>query len=358
MALEGGGAGAVCFRPMSTVLAEVGRHFGLRRDPDGGVLGIARLGGVVEGQRVACALTSQALRLEGLFEPALDLGLDVSTRHVTFVPTLGRRLSLDDPSWDQELSATADEPERAARLFGDGVRGAVLGLNATNLGLSVDDERVTVLAPLYDVRAALEGLPRVARVAALVAEARAKVPVAGVLKKHSDALRAFGAGGAGRRLAIEETPLSASGELRDASIELRCARTGRAAFAMEVRAAALEPAADIGLLVRRESMLDRARTLLGGQDLRTGDAAFDPAFLVQAAEADRAAAALDADVRALLLDLRARFDEVTLTGATLALRGPAARVPAEDMAMVLEAASTVVARVARASGAVPRGAYR
>ncbi|MEZ4296230.1 MAG: hypothetical protein R3B70_14760 [Polyangiaceae bacterium] len=66
----------------------------------------------------------------------------------------------------------------------------------------------------------------------------------------------------------------------------------------------MEPGTPVGLLVRREGLIDRARTLLGGQDLRTGDAAFDPAFLVQANDPDRALAALDsADVRALLLEL-------------------------------------------------------
>lgn len=341
---------------MSTILQEVAERFGLAADPGGGgILGFSRLRGVIDGQKVVCALTDRGARLEGIFEPALDLGLDVSTRQVTFIPTIGRKIAIGDSGFDEELDATADEPGRAALLFAGALRGAVLGLNATNMGLEMTDERVTVMAPLYDLKAAIDGLPKVARVAAMVAEARRSVPPAGPLNPYSEALGAFGRA---RGFQVEKTPLSAVGRLRDAAVSARCVRTGRTAFDMEVRAAVPGGGDAMGLYVRRESLLDRARTLLGGQDLRTGDPAFDPVFLVQATDAERAVAALDGDVRALLLDLAARFDSVLLTGPELMLLGAVQRVRAADMEMVLEAASTVVERVVRASGAVLRGPYR
>lgn len=341
---------------VTKVLGALAERFGLARVRGRWFEG-ARVGGAVDGRHVVCSMTDSAVRIEALLEPALDLGLDISTSHIALAPIRPRALLLDDPAWDQELSASADEPARGALLFGDELRGAVLGLNATTMGVTLNDERVAALTPYMDVGPAIDALPRVARVAALVDAARASVRPAEPLVPYAEILRAFGAGPE-RRLAVEGTPLRASGELLDASIAVSCPRTGRGSFDVQVQAAALEAAADIGLLVRRESMIDRARTLLGGQDLRTGDPAFDPAFLVQAADPERALAALDGDVRALLLDLRGRFDEVTLAGATLDLRGPVKRLRPEDTPAALELAATVVARVARASGAVLRGPYR
>lgn len=341
---------------MSTILQQIAARLGLPEDPASkGILSYSRLRGQLDGQTVTCAATDRGLQLEALFEPALDLGLDITTRQLTIIPTFGRKVSLDDSSFDDELDATADDPRRAAGLFSDSLRGAILGLNATNLHVAMKDDRVTVTVPLFDLKAALDGLPKLARIAALVAEARRHVEAAEQLGPYLDALVAFGGP---RGLRFEKTPLSAAGTLRDVAPAVRCARRGRGAFDMEVRATPVDGAAGMGLLVRRESMLDRARTLLGGQDLRTGDAVFDAAFLVQAQEAERATLALDGDVRALMLELRGRFDEVTLVDAGLTLRGPVQRLRPRDVEMVLEAASTVVQHVARASGAVLRGPYR
>lgn len=341
---------------MSSILAEVVARLGLAWDPtSSGVLEPSRLIGVIDGQKVTCSATDRATRIDAILEPALDLGLSVSTRNITFIPTLGRKITLGDSSWDEELHATADEPERAAVLFSGALRGALLGLNATNMGVTMTDERVTIMAPLYDLRATLDALPKAARVAAMVSEARRQVPVAAQLKPYSNTLRALGRE---RWIEIADTPLSAAGTLREVALAVRGVRTGRAAFDLEVRATPLEGPAAMGLLVRRESMVDRVHAFFGGQDLRTGDAAFDPTFLVRAQDIDRAIVALDADVRALLLDLSSRFDEVTLSDSELSARGPAARLRPEDMEMVLEAASAIMARVVRASGAVIRGPYR
>jgi hypothetical protein len=294
-------------------------------------------------------------RLEARFEPALDLGLSITTRQTTLVPVLGSQVVLEDPGFDHELKAQADEPRRAAHLFTDSLKRAILEINATNLDLTVTDEGIAVLAALDDRDATSGGLAKVARVATLVDEARGQVPVSDAIKPYSDALFAFGQG---RGLGLGRTPVSAAGALRDVTLAVRFVRTGRVAFDLAAQVAPLEGPGAIGLLVRRESMLDRVRTLFGGQDLRTSDPAFDPMFLVRATDGERALAALDGDVRALLLDLAARFDAVTLSDTGLALRGPLSRLRPEDMEMVLEAASTVVVHVARASGAVLRGPYR
>jgi hypothetical protein len=89
-----------------------------------------------------------------------------------------------------------------------------------------------------------------------------------------------------------------------------------------------------------------------------GDPVFDPAYLVRAEDEKRAIAALDEDVRALLMDLGARFEEVSLEGASLTARTAVSRVRPEDLRMLLEAACAVSDRVSRAASGVTRGAYR
>jgi hypothetical protein len=210
-----------------------------------------------------------------------------------------------------------------------------------------------VLQP--DEAALVQAFQHVARVAQLIGHARRAVPTATPIEAHAKVLRGFARAGS---LAIEDTPMMLAGDLRSARIAARFVRTGRGHFDLVARAEPLEGSLGAGLHVKRESLLDRVKTFAGQQDLQTGDAAFDPAFLVRGDDTAHVIAALDADVRALLLDLARRFEEVTLDEQGLSLRGPAAAIPAEETASLLEAACTVVDRVARASGAVLRGPYR
>jgi hypothetical protein len=342
---------------MSSYLQDVASRFGLSQEagPGGELLGLSRLRGVIDGQQVRCERSNDALRVEALFAPALDLGLSVSMRYLSFGSSGERRLVLGDPSFDDELDAQADSPARASALFSDELRGAVLGLNASQTGLLMRDDGISV-GILEGDRAAIEtALPALARAAAIVAEARRRVPVAEQLRPYSVMLVRLGKP---RGLVIESAPLSAAGALGDVSLQVRFPRVGHCTFEMEARVSPLEGTVGMGLLVRRESLVDRVRTFFGGQDLRTGDAAFDPAFLVRATDGERALVALDGDVRALLLELAARFEEVTLSDAGLSLRGPAARVPPGETQKLLEAAQTVTSHVARASGAAARGPYR
>ncbi|MEZ4307005.1 MAG: hypothetical protein R3F14_03010 [Polyangiaceae bacterium] len=129
--------------------------------------------GELDGQRVIAAISSQGTLIDAVLRPPLDLGLSLSTRAFTFAPTFGRRIHLGDSSWDDELNATADEPDRARVLFRDSdLRGAVLMLNATNLGFEMTDHRVRILVGMNQFEDAGAALPKVARVANLVAAAR------------------------------------------------------------------------------------------------------------------------------------------------------------------------------------------
>lgn len=341
---------------MRSFFAEIAERFGLSWDPSAdGILSAARLQGEQNGQKVICSATDRGTRMEAPFEPALDLGLSVSTRQFTLTPTLGRKVALGDSSFDDEVHASADEPQRAAKLLSRGLCEVLLQLNAGNLEMTMTDERVSVLSAPYDMNAVATALPKIARVAELVAEARKRVPETEALSPYARELTAFGAE---RGLTVEKTPLSASGLLADAALGVRFLRVGQGTYELSVKARPVEVIAPMGLLIRRESLVDRVHTFFGGQDLRTGDPLFDPVFLVRATDAERATLALDADARAWLLDLAARFYSVTLSDAGLSLRGPVTRIKASDLPMALDATQSVVSRVARASSSVAHGPYR
>jgi hypothetical protein len=339
---------------MTSIFLQAAERLGLTHDKQG-VLGLPFVHGELEGQHVRCSWGDRATRVDALLEPGLDLGLDVQGRNFVLVPTFGRKIVLGDSNWDDELSATADEPQRAAVLFAGDARGSVLKLNAQSWGFEIKDHHVTAFAQQYDVDGLVHAFQQVARVASQMDAARKAVPPASGLTQHAAALRAFGRK---HQLGVEETPLHVWGQFKGVRLEARFVRTGKDTFDLQAGASPVEATLGSGLLVRRETAMDRARTFFGGQDLRTGDKVFDPAFLVQAQEAERALAALDGDVRALLLELRARFEAVKLEDGGLLLRGPATKVGAEALEGILESACTVVESVARANASVQKGPYR
>lgn len=340
---------------MSSLVEEAAKRLGLAYSVRLVPLPSPLAQGQLDGQQVSYAWGEQGSRVEALFDPPLDLGLHVRSRGFANLPSLGARVLLGDSNWDDEVIATADEPGRAAVLFAADARRGVLGLNATSAELELSDDRVVSHVTVLDVEGIVQALTHVARVASLVAAARRAVPVAAPLAAHAAILRTFARE---HELQLEESPLDLRGELESVRLSARFVRTGRGEFQLDLRAEPLDTPPGFGLLVRRASALDRVRTFLGGQDILTGDPGFDPAFLVRAKDEPRARSGLDGDARALLLELGARFEEVSLDDASLAARTPVTRVRPDELVMLLSAACTVTERVARAASDVSRGPYR
>ncbi|MFO0589666.1 MAG: hypothetical protein U0441_19160 [Polyangiaceae bacterium] len=320
-----------------------------------GLTGSGEVTGELEGQRVRTVWSDRATVVRAELDPPLDLGLHVTSKAFVTLPSLSERVLLGDSNWDDEVVATADEAARGATLFEGDARRAVLGVNASSIGFLVTDERVDSYALQYDTGALESALQRVARVAALIHQGRASIPPPSVLAAHAEALATLARE---RGLTHERTPLRLSGALGPARVTVQFTREARGAFDLRVRAEPLEGSLGAGVRIRRETLVDRVRKIAGYQDLRTGDAAFDPMFLVQAEDEARAVAALDADVRALLLELARRFDEVEIDEAGITARGPARQCPAAEIVSLIEASTTVVDRIARASAAEVRGPYR
>lgn len=340
---------------MQETFEDAARELGLEVGKTTGVFPFPILRGVVEGQRVRARWSDRGAPVEAMLDPPLDLGLQI--RRAGFVPRLSlqRKLWLDDANWDMEVDAFCDEPSRGALLFASDARRAVLGLNATNVEIDVNDRSAGVFVMQVYGESLVRALLAVARTATLIDKARRALPPSSALSEHAAALRPFAHE---KQLAVTDTPLALWGDVRAVRLHASFPRTGAREHDVLARMSPLDGKLGPGLLVRRETVIDRARSFFGGQDLTTGDAAFDPAFLVQSIEAERTVAALDGEVRALMLDLRRRFEVVTLDDEGLTLRGPATHVPANEIANLLEAGCSVVEGVVRASGAVTKGPYR
>ena len=348
-------AAAGTMRAMWEPFQEAAERLGLSFKLTAGLVAVATVSGTLEGQRVHAAWGDRATAVRAELDPPLDLGLHITSKAFVTLPSLSERVLLGDSNWDDEVVATADEAPRGATLFDGDARRALLGLNASSVDFLVTDDRVESYVMQFDASLLETALHHVARVASLMDRERAKIPVPSVLAAHAEALRRLSRE---RGLSIEQTPLRVSGVLGPARVTVRSERKGRGTYHLHVRAEPIEGSLGTGLLVRRESLVDRVRKIGGYQDLQTGDAAFDPMFLVQAQDGARALAGLDADARALLVDLARRFECVEIDEGGLTAHGPARMCPAPEMVSLIEAATAVVDRIARASAAELRGPYR
>jgi hypothetical protein len=322
-----------------------------------------RAAGVVDGRRVDLGITLSAnagasYAVRAHLEPALDLGLDVRERR------LGRfgeaPVMTGHPDVDAEFEIAADEPDRVRELFMADLRAEVATLYRSSLDLRLHDGGCAVYATegFYVVDDAwLDRAVRGAvRVVALMDEARRFVAAARPLSGHAEALRAIAAA---RGLAVSTAPLALTGTVEGHAVAVGATRTGRRKHHLHAEVA-LETDLGLGLAVRRQGLLDEVRTLLGGQDLQIGDAAFDPRFLVRADRAERVAHLLDAEVRAALLAVDARAGEVTLTDRALRVEPIRVDRAPETLGWLVETLVETAAKIARnhVRGAGDAGPYR
>jgi hypothetical protein len=306
-------------------------------------LGIAAHGrraeGLVDGRHVSVELSltdQQTLVLvRGVLDPPLDLGLAMHRRQMALLGSNAVETGSDD--LDAEFSIAGDEPPRVRDLFEPALRDHLVALYRTPYDFRLGDEGVTLFLP-YGLGVDDAWIVRAAHAAARTAElldaARARIRSAAPLVAHAEVLRAL----AGRRgLVFAGTPLLLAGRVDGRFIALGSLRTGRGHHHLHAHAP-FEAAFGLGLVVRRERLVDGLRTLLGGQDVLVSDEAFDHRFLVQAdpAHAPRLPALLDAGVRAALLELDARAGPVGVDDAGVSVDPIAATVAPPTVAWALD----------------------
>lgn len=314
----------------------------------------ARLHGALDGQAVQATLGDRGARVEARLGAPLDLGLQVRTKTLNPVGLFSRPVLLGDSSWDGEVLATADEPERARLFLVAPLTRAILDLNASATGIEIDDGAVASRYPPPDAPGLVDQLRRVALVAAEMDARRPTLPPAGPLAAHARALGALEGSGC----VVSRSPLGLRGKVGATHVDARFRRMAAGRFSFELHVTPLEPGPDCGLLVSPTSLGDRAAVLLGGEDIRTGEPRFDRAFRVRCLDEARARGLVDAETRELLFELASLSDELALTERSILLRGEVSRLPAERVVTLIHAAATACERAARSAPRAAEGPYR
>jgi hypothetical protein len=322
--------------------------------------------GTIDGRRVSLGFELTGSRegmtavVRGWLDPRLDLGLDMHRRAAA--PLVEPEPVTGNTDLDGEFSITGDEPARVRELLDPPLCAHLVALHRAAHDLRLRDAGCSFFG-LYGLYDADEGWVERAVAAAaatvgLMDEARSRVRPAAPIAPHAAALRAFAGA---RGLGHADTPLRVRGSVEGRSIEVGATRTGRGRHHLHARAG-FEAELGIGLRIHRQGILDALRTLLGGQDILVGDAAFDARFLIRAdpERAGRVAALFDAGARAALLEVDARVGAVAVDERGVSVDPIPVDVDPGDVVRVIDTLTEVTGRVARnmVHGAEAAGPYR
>jgi len=330
-------------------LEALASKLGLRFEHAGMVPG-ARLHGVLDGVGVDLIANPSSITTRGWFSTPLDLGLSI-VAHVPFAPAFRNRVTVGEDSWDLEIDAYADEPDRGRALLCDELRSIVTQCNIGDPLFRIDDRHVELHGFAFDAEVFLR---RVAAVGAAVEAARREVPVAMPLARCAEAWSAVARA---RNLDWQSTPLGIRGATDGLGLDVSTLRRSRGGHDVGIRLRVLEPAMVPKLRIRRETTADRVRAFFMRGEVQIGDDAFDRAFLIDCLDADLARRVLSPPVCAQLVELCARFEAVELSGAALSLSGDAAAVQPADLDRALTLGAALAESIANAA-AESRGPYR
>ncbi|APR83435.1 Hypothetical protein A7982_08784 [Minicystis rosea] len=321
--------------------------------------------GAIEGRRVSLGFDTAGRNGENVIvraylDPPLDLGLTLRERVVASV------LEFDDitghPDLDGEFVITGDEPDRVRTLLHGPLGDATAALYRASFDLRLDDTGCTVyglMGFMVPDEAWLDhAIDHALELASLMDAQRAALDPAHALVPHAAALQNLAVL---RHLAFSTAPLIASGLVEGRPLFIGAKRTGRRRHHLLARAA-IEGDLGIGLSIRRQSLLDDIRMLVGGVDVSVGDAAFDKRFLVQATpeRAGLVGLLLDTQVRAALLAVDARCGPVTLDDHGIHVEPIPMDHPVEDLVWLADTLTEVTGRVSRnlVRGGAEAGPYR
>lgn len=260
----------------------------------------------------------------GMIVPGFDLGLAIYKHG--FFQSIGQAMGMTDiqigdPGFDQAFVIKGDEPHRVkALLASDDLRRALAQVHASNWVFTVRDEgfRVECRGATSDPQWLEWALRASAQLARLLSDARANIPCASSLAKHRDVWVQYAQASG---LAGMDTPLCMYGRHEGASISVYAVRSGPLQYGVEVLVKFDQPLT-LGLHVRPQSGWDAIGAFLGGQDLKIGDATFDPVFVVKARSQESLGIVLDAEVRAKMMDLQSRVGVIQVRDDGVTLRAP------------------------------------
>lgn len=304
--------------------------------------------GLLEGQQVHLRVEQRGRSTQtvaaGTLSLPLDLGLDVGWQAPwdDLLPGTGGPIDVrtGDPSFDPVFMVRADEARRAEALLTPALRE---GLVRAGSRVRLTDLGVALSQPgLVTDPAALRWMLRsAARLATLTDDARRHVPTAAPLEPYRPAWKqlALDAG-----LNRTRAPLGVWGMVEGSPTCIHAARTDRFTYALEI-SVRFEKPLGVDLRIKPPGAIDEIFALLGGQDRRLGDPAFDRAFAVRCARPDRLPVILDAEARQRLLELAQRAGAVRVVDEGVTVRSPTLAVDPRSILHLATALRDVTARL-------------
>lgn len=281
--------------------------------------------GLLEGQQVHLRVEKRGKSSQtvaaGILSLPLDLGLDIGWQAPwdDLLPGVGGPIDVrtGDPSFDPVFLVRADEARRAQALLTPALREGLVRAGSrvrlTDLGVALSQPGI-----VSDPAALRWMLRSAARLTTLTDDARRHVPAAAPLEPYRPAWKqlALDAG-----LNRTRAPLGVWGMVEGSPTCIYAARTGRFTYALEI-SVRFEGPLGVDLRIKPPGAIDEIFALLGGQDRRLGDPAFDRAFTVRCARPDRLPIILDAEARQRLLELAQRAGAVRVVDEGVTVRCP------------------------------------
>jgi hypothetical protein len=304
--------------------------------------------GTLDGRTIFCRTEADSRALVVVagarLAPALDLGLHVQRSSIAVVPWH----PLGEDTIDSEFIVGADEHARVVDLFDEAVKRELVALHARSFDVKLTDQGASISRiqdGAIDAAWIVSALRGAAAMTAHLDEARSKVRPPASLAHLADPLRSFALR---QGFSFARTPLAIDATIEGRSLRIASVRAGRKRHHLAARAD-FEAELGIGLAVRRQGLLDGLRTLLGGQDILVGDAAFDARFLIRADadKAERVAALLDHEARAALLALDGEVGEVAIDDRGITVDPIPPDRDAEKVIRMIDTLAEVTGRVGR-----------
>lgn len=255
------------------------------------------------------------------FEPPLDLGLSIRSRHDLPFGNAGRfAVYTGDTAFDRSFYVYADEPGRATHLLTPALRHLLRRAHAGDGELLVTDQGIASqrFARVSDDQW-LEHCVHTLLQATRVAYARRdRIPAAAPLRKYVPAWARFAQQ---NDLSILKAPLGLWGRVNGAQVYAYAVRTAEQRYELELWLQFEQPLG-LGLLVQPMQNVDRFKDFFAAVDHKLGEPNFDETFLVRVSDASGVDELLDEPLRACLLRIHHEAGPLSLTDEGISLRVP------------------------------------
>lgn len=281
----------------------------------------ARLGLQYQGDRVVGAIDGQNVQMrtesrsagksqqtftvwESFIQPPFDLGLSVREKNLLSGVAIlfGQQdVHLGNPSFDEQFIVQGDDPERLQAAITPEVQAGLMRIVQAGYYASISDVAVHVETTGAEdhpgrITALLQNVAAIGRA---LERARSGISVAAPLVPHRERWAQFATLMGLRGL---DCPLCMWGEIDGLFVQAYAIRVEGGAYHLEVRVRFPKPLG-LGLVLRARQGFDNLSALFAGNDIETGDKAFDKAFVIRTTREDLVPQLFDDGTRRRILEI-------------------------------------------------------